>query len=486
MKKVYSIRTTYRMQHMSYILATLIVFWMLIYLAFFHLALLPIEEFDEARHGINAVEMLHSRQYIGTTFQYQTDYWNLKPILSEYGIILGIKIFGFNLFGIRFYSALAMLLSGIVGFVYALKKFGKREAVYVLLGFCACMPLWKTHSGRNADADSLYCFWIFLFVILLCESMKRRWIIYLSFMCLGFAFLCKSFHVIPYVIMGCLTIIIYWKKLSFKAYNLCFAIISGLFPIAIWAGMRFRYDGLEFFKRMISNDLLYRGTNDIEGHSGSIIFYLKYFLADYGLFLSILLVFGSLYLLRKKIFENEKYIILGSGILIPLILFSIAKTKISWYIFPTFPIVILLGANAWKDIRENIRDRKADRVMGLLICGILFSTSLLNCYEINKMCAQSELSCDQEMKQVFDRAVCSNKNIYILNHDENGIQKEDWLQSEILAAELYGDFVTQSGGYSAFEQDSKGYLWIEKQFQNELHEGDVILQESERYYLVGH
>ena len=51
-----------------------------------------VSSWDEARHGISAYEMMQNGNYIVNTFGYEPDYWNLKPPLSFYGIILGFKL----------------------------------------------------------------------------------------------------------------------------------------------------------------------------------------------------------------------------------------------------------------------------------------------------------------------------------------------------------------------------------------------------------
>ena len=61
-------------------------------LCFLRLDVGYVASWDEARHGISAYEMIQNKNYIVNTFNYDVDYWNLKPPLSFYGIMLG---FGF-------------------------------------------------------------------------------------------------------------------------------------------------------------------------------------------------------------------------------------------------------------------------------------------------------------------------------------------------------------------------------------------------------
>ena len=52
------------------------------YLCFGNLGEWHIEDYDEARHGINAYEMIQNNDYLVHTFRGEPDLWNTKPPLS--------------------------------------------------------------------------------------------------------------------------------------------------------------------------------------------------------------------------------------------------------------------------------------------------------------------------------------------------------------------------------------------------------------------
>ena len=56
-------------------------------LCFYHLDYGELMDWDEARHGVSAYEMLQTGEPIVTTYAYSPDYWNLKPPLSEWLIV---------------------------------------------------------------------------------------------------------------------------------------------------------------------------------------------------------------------------------------------------------------------------------------------------------------------------------------------------------------------------------------------------------------
>ena len=56
--------------------------------------------------------------------------------MSYWGILLGFRLFGYTVFGLRFTSALAYLLTGIACALFA-KRCSKEASILVLGFFCA-------------------------------------------------------------------------------------------------------------------------------------------------------------------------------------------------------------------------------------------------------------------------------------------------------------------------------------------------------------
>lgn len=125
-------------------------------LCFYHLNYAALRDWDEARHGVSAYEMLRNGEPVVSTWQYTPDYWNLKPPLSEWLIMLGYRLFGFNAWGLRFYSALSMFLTGLLCTVFIFRHYGRTASAFCLLTICSFLPLFISHCARHGDADALY------------------------------------------------------------------------------------------------------------------------------------------------------------------------------------------------------------------------------------------------------------------------------------------------------------------------------------------
>ena len=69
---------------------------LIVFFSFWRLDAAYVNSWDEARHGVNAYEMMQNGNYVVNTYGYETDYWNYKPPFSFYGVMLGYKLFGYS------------------------------------------------------------------------------------------------------------------------------------------------------------------------------------------------------------------------------------------------------------------------------------------------------------------------------------------------------------------------------------------------------
>ena len=72
----------------------------------------PVQEWDESLYATSAWEMLQSGQWVAHTFRGEIDYYNTKPPLNIWLIVLSFKAFGVGLVSLRVASVLASLVHG--------------------------------------------------------------------------------------------------------------------------------------------------------------------------------------------------------------------------------------------------------------------------------------------------------------------------------------------------------------------------------------
>ena len=342
---------------------------------FYCLGDLPINDWDEARHGVSAFEMNGNGNFTYTTFQGATDYWNLKPPLGIWLIAGSFRLFGNNPFALRFPSALAALFS-IIFTIYIAKRL-YNSLVAILSGCVMATSFWFLfiHSGRTGDFDAQMTLLVILAVVFLIKMDDKRGYFYWSAFIIGLAFLLKSFAILQILII--LVCYLYFSKKyrMFKLHHYLYFVLVLMIPILIWGVLRYSYDGMKFFQSMFSYDLFKRSTTGLEGHNENILYYVYFII--WGLFpWSIFTWWIPFY--RKK-YDKKEYLLrnetlLMIWILVPLLLFSIAQTKCFWYIYPAYPpTAILIGLLLAEFFKSNYAFQRKRTVLIVFLIFILLT-----------------------------------------------------------------------------------------------------------------
>jgi 4-amino-4-deoxy-L-arabinose transferase-like glycosyltransferase len=339
---------------------------------FFKLGGGKIYDWDEARHGANAYEMIKYNNYFNLSLMAKADYNNTKPVLGFWLIAASYKIFGNNYFSLRFPNALATLLCIGITMLFAKKLYGTRVSIFTGLILMTFYDFIFKHSGRQGGFDAQLALLVLLAVICMSKVKTNIKYFYLSSFIISLAFLLKSFAAFQiFFIMGAFFLATkYWSKIKFRHY-LVFAIIF-LVPILLWMFARYQQDGMKYFNRMIEYDIMQRAFETCEGHEGSIFYHL------FGLSHRILpwsFFFYAFFFYKNKItvdknkrfplqiesndFFKDKLLVFS--IFIPLIIFSLVKTKLGWYIVPIYPPLAIMLAWYFNDLMEGSEPKKTKR-----------------------------------------------------------------------------------------------------------------------------
>ena len=117
---------------------------------------LPVEPWDEARRGVNALEMLRNGDYLNYRYLGEPDTFNTKPPLFTWLVAVSFRLFGVNAVALRLPSLLA-LLTFLLYFRHWLA--GRFDPTTVLLTLTACVVtkgLLGYHVGISGDTDMLF------------------------------------------------------------------------------------------------------------------------------------------------------------------------------------------------------------------------------------------------------------------------------------------------------------------------------------------
>lgn len=334
------------------------------FFVFFRLGQAPVEQWDEAHTGINAIEMLNNGDWINLYFGGEPDRIRAKPPLVIWMVAANFSLYGYSAFSLRLHSAIATIF--IFFFLYQIVRLYQPP----LFAFAVCLIVLSVrgiigfHVGRNGDFDAVLIAFLFsgLYFFLRYLDFMRYHDIYIAALCWGLAFWTKgpAFAILfpglmLYIILdGRLRHVLRLREI-YKAAG-----IMILFPLIWYLIVHFwghqledpLVSGQNAFERMFLYDLRDRFTNTtFEGKTETTDpLFLWYVLREnfrYWDLVFYAVLLGTL--LRKLLsglpnWEPMRYrlLLLSVCCWVPLaILLSLATATKFWYFAPAIPFVAI-------------------------------------------------------------------------------------------------------------------------------------------------
>lgn len=443
---------------------------MLAFLCFRCLGVAQIDSWDEARHGVSAYEMMRNGDFLVNTYLGQPDYWNVKPPLSFLTVAAGFAIFGYNTVGLRFFSALFYLTASVCAGLFA-RRHSRLASLLAMVFLCANYFPFKAHLARAGDADSLY---LLLFTLAMLSMLKirqnQRWL-YVCGLCFSLAFLTKSFHALMIAAVGGLFLLFTGELKKMRAKTWGFFLVSALLPLAVWALLRYQYDGMTFFRHMYEADIAGRtAAGGLEGHGAPFLFYITsvFWNFDYSYgWLSLIVLLGAAYLyfrpLRRPGTPLPAADLAGFflWLLVPLLGFSLISTKLMWYVYPcTVPLCLLAAVFLAEFLRAF---RIPTGILGVSFLAVLGGSAFFvwNNYLDNVRGAHSNALQTFIMEQFSREDALAGAAVYLDAYDPFlYANTSQWEQNNLLLAMLEGDLQCRDGGAEAFLADEEDCLLI--------------------------
>jgi len=473
-------------------------------LCFYHLGEAATHNTDEARHIANAYEMFKNSEVWIHTYKYVTDYFNYKPPLSMWCIMLCFRVFGINSFTMRMYSAMAWMLLYFVFVGFLWKKCLRWSSVVFGLAFISGLDLFFFHGARSADADALYLLLFSCAMIALYLAEEKPYYLALFGFCVSLCFMTKCFHIATaFVIFLCYFPRLY-KKIKWKHMALCG--LAGMIPVGVWAIVRFSFDGLTFFKGMLGREVV-----DRVAESSDYFGYLRYFLRQPVCVVSVIIIAGSSVLLAisgklkmkaKKAGSLNKAIEYGRlgwiyknvvcaqsylfflWFIVPFLIYSASGAFMEWYSYVCFlPLYVLLAMRFSKLLHQK----------GYLPFKILFAGCLLICVYMQTSEAVTTLKYmkdtgfRKDLQTLMEKAPAyRGADIYIEKSGQEYKPQNEWEQNCVADAYITGDFHPIDGGVPLFLEAQDALLIISKDLFEGYYDvlaGRVILLDGNDYLI---
>lgn len=482
----------------------------LAFLCFYKLDVKYVDPWDEARHGVNAYEMLKQGSLVKSTYLYQTDYYNLKPPLSMWSIMLSMVLFGKSVWTLRLASVICYLCLALCVVCFARKRYGRLPALFSLALMCANTTPFIAHMVRAGDADSLYVLLFSLAMICMLQIRDDHRKLYLCGFLFALAFLTKSFHAGLIAVIGGLYLLLtgLFKKIRLKEYVLF--ILSFGAPVGLWVIARLCTDGTAFLKEMWLTDVLGRSQSGFGSNEAGFSYYFSYYLGNmsgkvpvYRVVLGLLLVSCLILAVMSFVQKHRtKHGADGNGtksvkddmigfsfwILIPALAFSVVRTKLLWYEYPAITALLIAAGIAAGLVCEKKLLPVGIRVaLGavLLVTAGYYSHDLLQTFEqygkdgymtndfqlLIEETANGAQKYGTEIEGSAKKADEPGANKEIEKTGKQGatvyayraLTTEDlekpvdtqWAQQDVYVAEAYGDYICENDGWDHMLEDMK-------------------------------
>lgn len=313
---------------------------------------------DEGSNAEAAREMLETGDWISPTLNYEPRY--AKPAFVYWLISASYTLFGINEFAARFPSAVSGLCVMLVQYVFVYRWVGAPVAWLASIMLLLNMEFLAINRMVLTDPELVlfttlagYSFWQGL-----SHESRRRWWFTAFYLSMGFGMLVKGpvgliiplMGVIPYV-----TLTRQWGMLWQKG----FPIIGIMLVAAVaapWYVVMFQIHGDAYWAAAQANTTG-RFMNPMEGHGGTILFYLPVLLVGFfpwSAFLPTVLYHAlkrwKAYWQVQVVASQEQHLefFLSLWVVGLLLFFTLSATRLPHYIYPAFPASAVLVALWWK------------------------------------------------------------------------------------------------------------------------------------------
>lgn len=308
---------------------------------FFQLGSVPLFDLDEGAFTEATREMLASGNYL-TTYLNGAPRFD-KPILIYWFQALSVTLFGLNEFALRLPSALAA--TAWVGVLYLFTRRYYDRSVAVMAAFFMATALQITIIAKAAIADALLNLFIAatMFMIYLYYTERKKLHLYAVFALIGLGVLTKG--PIAILVPGAVTLIFFaikkelgfWAKSLFNPVGLLiFAAVAG--P---WYVLEYLDQGQAFIDGFFLKHNVNRFSGSMEGHAGSLLYYVPVLLVGTLPYTSLLL--KAIRNIRNWV-TDDLHLFFTIWFLFVFLFFSFSGTKLPHYVIYGYtPLFVIMA-----------------------------------------------------------------------------------------------------------------------------------------------
>jgi len=317
----------------------------------------PLWAADEQTYSQWAYHMVKSGDYVTPYAFGGFAVWIGKPPLYMWLMSLSYQAFGVSNVVTRLWSPIFGALTLVLVYFLGKKLYNR------IVGFASAMVLATFTTfflfARHAMTDVIFVFFIvasIYFFVISEQTQKVSGALVLSGLFFGLALLTKQVEalLIPLTVFAYLVVTRRSIRFLFTKHFTAFWGI-GLLLLSPWLIYMFLSFSSTFWNWFIIYCGVTRTISPIEGHTGNYLFYFNYLINNERVW-AILLPFAVGLCAFNSVFKHSKAdTLLLAWMGIVLLVFTIAQTKLSWYILPAIPAFALAISNLLYQIANKIQ-----------------------------------------------------------------------------------------------------------------------------------
>ena len=311
----------------------------------------PIVLWDESRLAVNALEMSRSGLSLVTTYGISPDLWNTKPPLLIWLEAGSLRLFGPSEWALRMPSLVAAIatVALVIRFSWRLgrSRFVTAAAPFMLLlspGF------FGLHAAQTGDYEMLLCLFTTAYLLLLFELLHSRRPdpgrvllcgLLIAGACLtkGVAGLVPGVGVFAYVLVRGR-----WPRLFKTPWYAVAALIVAVLVGGFYVLRERAAPG--YLSAVMNNELGGRYLHGMSGHVQPPYYYVQYLFILFACGPLLLLLFVAPFVHWKPT-KSAAFLTYANFVTVGLlVVYSLSRTKIFWYLVPIYPIVSIAVAIA--------------------------------------------------------------------------------------------------------------------------------------------
>ncbi|EOZ95232.1 Polymyxin resistance protein ArnT, undecaprenyl phosphate-alpha-L-Ara4N transferase [Indibacter alkaliphilus LW1] len=347
---------------------------------FFNLDNWTVTESSEARYAQIGKEMVESGDYLHPTLMGIYHYH--KPPMTYWITAVSYKIFGVSSWSARFFLQVALLAMLFLVYRIGLVYFSDDKKAFYSSMIFAAFPTYII-AGRALTTDAYLVVFVLLAVYFWLKYLEnyKSFFLLLSYFMLGLGFLTKGpvVLIVPVILTLFSKFYLKEKQGPWSVHILGFGIFLTLG--LSWFVFLFLEDP-QFLDYFVFKHTVQRFATDTFSRSQPVWFYPALLI---GTAFPWILILGFNF---KRIWKSKdtQVMFLMAWIIVPLLFFSISKSKLILYILPIYPGIALAAAKVWLGLDEKSH-KKWDRIqfgfhvlilIGLAISPLIDSNIVLN------------------------------------------------------------------------------------------------------------